>query len=218
MDTGRKIKVAVEGNIGCGKSTFLKYFGEYSSNIQISPEPIELWNNVQGFKLFEVFYGNPKRWSTAFQSQVMVTMLNRQAEKQIAPVRILERSVSSCRYIFIEAMNRNGQLSNADLDVFDRFYSYGRSLPISDLDLIVYLRCMPEVCASRIRERDRKGESNISMDYLNQLHDLHEEWLIGGKLEPTLAPVLIFDCNEPLETLRKTYFENMDRVLCGVTV
>nr|CDS30041.2 thymidine kinase [Hymenolepis microstoma] len=163
MDAGRKIKVAVEGNIGCGKSTFLKYFGDYSSNIQISPEPIELWNNVKGFKLFEVFYGNPNRWSTAFQSQVMVTLMNRQAERQVAPVRILERSVSSCRYIFIEAMNRNGQLSNADLDVFDKFYSYGRSLPTSDLDLIVYLRCMPEVCANRIRERDRKGESNISM-------------------------------------------------------
>nr|CUU98187.1 hypothetical transcript [Hymenolepis microstoma] len=177
----------------------------------------------------------------------MVTLMNRQAERQVAPVRILERSVSSCRYIFIEAMNRNGQLSNADLDVFDKFYSYGRSLPTSDLDLIVYLRCMPEVCANRIRERDRKGESNISMvidylnqlhdlheewliggkleatlapvlDYLNQLHDLHEEWLIGGKLEATLAPVLIFDCNEPLETLRKAYFENMDRILCGVAV
>ncbi len=27
----------------------------------------------------------------------------------------------------------------------------------------VYLRCSPEVCAERIRKRDRKGESNISM-------------------------------------------------------
>ncbi|VUZ52200.1 unnamed protein product [Hymenolepis diminuta] len=191
MEIDRKIKVAVEGNIGCGKSTFLKYFGDYSSNIQVSPEPIELWNDVRGFKLFEVFYGNPNRWSTAFQSQVMTTMMNRQAEKQTAPVRILERSVSSCRYIFIEAMNRNGQISDEDLDVFDKFYNYGLSLPSSDLDLIVYLRCMPEVCAERIRERDRKGESSISLDYLNQLHDLHEEWLIGGKLEAVRAPILV---------------------------
>ncbi|KAM3173502.1 hypothetical protein ACTXT7_012380 [Hymenolepis weldensis] len=226
MEVGRKIKVAVEGNIGCGKSTFLKYFSDYSSNIQVSPEPIELWNN-------EVFYGNPKQWSTAFQSQVMVTMMKRQAEKQIAPVRILERSVSSCRYIFIEAMNRNEQISDEDLDVFDKFYNHGLSLPSADLDLIVYLRCMPEVCAERIRKRHRKGESNISLilnlillhankekelgdgvchphdwvdtrDYLNQLHDLHEEWLIGGKLEAARAPILPSAQKEYFDWLKTT--------------
>ncbi|KAM7534981.1 hypothetical protein Aperf_G00000098887 [Anoplocephala perfoliata] len=217
METHRKINVAVEGNIGCGKSTFLKCFEGFSRKIQVCPEPIKMWNDINGFRLFEVFYGNPSQWGTTFQSQVMVTMLNRQAERQVAPVRLLERSVHSVRYIFIEAMNRNGQISDEDLGVFDKFYNWGLSLPSSGLDLIVYLRCSPEICAKRICERDRKGESNISMDYLNQLHDLHEEWL-GKKLEAPRAPVLTFDCDQPLETLVKTYFERKDQVLCGVAV
>ncbi|KAL5106812.1 Deoxynucleoside kinase [Taenia crassiceps] len=218
MEMSRTFNVAVEGNIGCGKSTFLNYFKELSPKIQVSFEPIVLWNDVKGFKLFEVFYGNPSRWSTPFESQVMVTFFERQAEKQTAPVRLLERSVHSCRHCFIEAMNRNRQLSDEDLEVFDKFYDWGMNSPTSHLDLIVYLRCSPEICAERIRQRDRKGESAISMDYLNQLHDLHEDWLLGSKRDCVGAPVMVFDCNEPLEVLTNVYFQRRDQVLCGVRV
>ena len=40
-------QVAVEGNIGSGKSTFLKYFRE-SENVEIASEPVEMWKNVRG--------------------------------------------------------------------------------------------------------------------------------------------------------------------------
>ncbi|VDD74402.1 unnamed protein product, partial [Mesocestoides corti] len=224
----RTVKVAVEGNIGCGKSTFLRYFEGISPKIQISPEPIEKWNDVKGYKLFEVFYGNPTKWSTPFQSQVMVTLLNRQAEQQVI---------------------RHKQMSDGDLAVVDKYYEWGKKLPCCKLDLIgtftcnlpsdwlgrlrhydfmlqclrlvvflVYLRCSPEVCAERIRKRDRKGESSISMDYLHQLHDLHEDWLLRGKSEPVEAPVLVFDCDEPLEILTNVYYERRSQVLCGVPV
>ncbi|CDI97743.1 thymidine kinase [Echinococcus multilocularis] len=218
MEMSRAFNVAVEGNIGCGKSTFLNYFKGLSTKIQISLEPIVLWNDVKGFKLFEVFYGDPNRWSTPFESQVMATFFERQAEKQTAPVRLLERSVHTCRYCFIEAMNRNRQLSDEDLEVFDKFYDWGMSFPTSKLDLIVYLRCSPEICAERIRKRDRRGESAISMDYLNQLHDLHEDWLLGTKRDCVEAPVMVFDCDEPLEVLTDVYFQRRDQVLCGVPV
>ncbi|EUB54404.1 Deoxynucleoside kinase [Echinococcus granulosus] len=159
----KTFRVAVEGNIGCGKSTFLNYFKELSPNIQVSPEIIELWNDVKGFKLFEAYYANPERWSAPLQSQVMVTAFKRQAETQTAPVRLFERSINCGRRCFIEAMIRNHQLSNEDVEIFDEFYEWSRSLPIFQLDLIVYLRCSPEICAERIRKRDRRGESAITM-------------------------------------------------------
>ena len=40
-------QVAVEGNIGSGKSTFLQYFRE-SENVEIASEPVEMWKNVRG--------------------------------------------------------------------------------------------------------------------------------------------------------------------------
>ncbi|KAH9278238.1 Deoxynucleoside kinase [Echinococcus granulosus] len=214
----RTFRVAVEGNIGCGKSTFLNYFKELSPNIQVSPEIIELWNDVKGFKLFEAYYANPERWSAPLQSQVMVTAFKRQAETQTAPVRLFERSINCGRRCFIEAMIRNHQLSNEDVEIFDEFYEWSRSLPIFQLDLIVYLRCSPEICAERIRKRDRRGESAITMDYLNQLHELHEDWLLGSKRDCVGAPVMVFDCDEPLEILTDVYFQRRDQVLCGVHV
>ena len=39
--------MAVEGNIGSGKSTFLQYFRE-SENVEIATEPVDLWKNVRG--------------------------------------------------------------------------------------------------------------------------------------------------------------------------
>lgn len=54
---------------------------------------------------------------------------------------------------------------------------------------IVYLRTTPEVVYDRMRVRGRSEEVSVSLDYLKQLHDLHEDWLIHGrKFRP--APVI----------------------------
>uniref|UniRef100_A0A0V0J8Y6 Deoxynucleoside kinase n=1 Tax=Schistocephalus solidus TaxID=70667 RepID=A0A0V0J8Y6_SCHSO len=186
MISNNLYKVAVEGNIGCGKSTFLKYFESLSPNIEVSLEPIERWNNVKGHKLF------------------------------LAPVRLIERSLHSGRHCFIEAIRQNNQISHSDVEVLHEFYKFGRDLPFCKLDLIVYLRSSPEVCAERIRRRHRRGEEGISMDYLQQLHDLHDKWLLGGKSDDCPAPVLVFDCDEPLETITNVYYERREQVMCGV--
>ncbi|KAL7056564.1 hypothetical protein AAHC03_020645 [Spirometra sp. Aus1] len=115
-------------------------------------------------------------------------------------------------------MIQNKQMSDGDLAVVDEFYRWGRDLPTSKLDLIVYLRCSPEVCAERIRKRDRRGEQAISMEYLRQLHNFHEKWLLGGINDNCPAPVLVFDCDEPLETLTRVYYERREQVMCGVKV
>lgn len=41
----------------------------------------------------------------------------------------------------------------------------------------IYLRTDPKQCFSRIKKRGRKEEISISLDYLNGLHQMHEEWL-----------------------------------------
>lgn len=54
---------------------------------------------------------------------------------------------------------------------------------------LVYLRTTPEVVYDRMKVRGRSEETSVSLDYLKQLHDLHEEWLIHGrKYRP--APVI----------------------------
>lgn len=47
------------------------------------------------------------------------------------------------------------------------------------LDVIVYLRTTPETCYQRIQDRARKEESSrVTLQYLEELHMLHEHWLV----------------------------------------
>lgn len=51
---------------------------------------------------------------------------------------------------------------------------------------IIYINTPPSVCAERIKHRARDGESNISIEYLTELHDAHQEW-IGNTGLPVIA-------------------------------
>ena len=45
------------------------------------------------------------------------------------------------------------------------------------LDGIIYLRCDPKVCASRMKKRNRSEESTVPDDYLKALHNKYDSWL-----------------------------------------
>src|SRR5699024_10367783 len=73
------LRIIVEGNIGCGKTTFLSIFSRKSTSLLnkplVVPEPIDLWRNVGGSNIFQRLADDPKRWSFTFQSYVQMTML-----------------------------------------------------------------------------------------------------------------------------------------------
>ena len=52
-----------------------------------------------------------------------------------------------------------------------------RTLPTNINPHFLYLRAPPAICFSRILQRGRPEESEISLAYLTQLHDLHDAWL-----------------------------------------
>lgn len=54
----------------------------------------------------------------------------------------------------------------------------------------MYLRTTPEVVFDRMKARGRSEETSVSLDYLQQLHNLHEDWLIHGR-KHCPAPVII---------------------------
>lgn len=73
-----------------------------------------------------------------------------------------------------------------------------------DIDLIIYLRCTPQKVMDRIRFRSRSEEKDISLEYIQSLHDLHEDWLIKRKF-PVPAPVLVLDTNCKQGSLANLY-------------
>lgn len=53
--------VSIEGNIGAGKSTMLQFFKKYSE-VELIPEPVSQWCNLNGHNLLGKLYEDPKRW------------------------------------------------------------------------------------------------------------------------------------------------------------
>ena len=94
MSTGpkRPYTVIVEGNIGSGKTTFLQPFMQ-NKNIQVCPEPVEKWRNLQGHNLLQQMYEDPSRWSMLLQTYIQLTMVQLHNQPCHQPVKIMERSL-----------------------------------------------------------------------------------------------------------------------------
>ena len=56
----RPFVVSIEGNIGAGKSTMLKFFEQYT-DVELIPEPVAQWCDVNGHNLLGKLYEDPKR-------------------------------------------------------------------------------------------------------------------------------------------------------------
>lgn len=208
----RKGTICVEGNIGCGKTTLLDFFKYQlpASDNFVATEPVELWRNVDGENLFQYLYNDPSRYSLAFQTYVQLTMIKIHS---VTP-KLMERSIYSARYCFVENLYRLNYLSRLEYVILDKWFKHlvlGSSGSILEkdsskeleyellsrpseakIDLIVYLRCSPQKVMERVQARSRAEERDISFDYISSLHSLHEDWLIKRKF-PVPAPVLVLD-------------------------
>lgn len=217
----RKGTICVEGNIGCGKTTFLDFFrkklaaaGEPNSEVFV--EPVDQWRNVEGENLFHYLYKDPVRYSLAFQTYVQLTMTKLHMRRP----KLMERSIYSARYCFVENLHQLNYLSRLEYTILDKWFKHlvlaGEepdkdseyemlSNPSGlDLHLIIYLRCSPQKVMDRIRVRSRAEEKDISFDYIKSLHDLHDEWLMR-RCFPVPAPVLVLDTNCQQASLERLY-------------
>lgn len=78
-------------------------------------------------------------------------------------------------------------------------------LPDSKADIIIYLKTSPATAYTRIQGRNRDGEMNITLEYLNALHDAHEKWLRTEELQPKGPKIFILDANSDLNSITNEY-------------
>lgn len=213
ISSSNKFTVAVEGNIGSGKTTLLDYFGRFS-DVEVLQEPVERWRNMKGHNLLKLMYEDPARWSLAFQTYVQLTMVDNHTKKTSVPVKLMERSIHSARHCFVENLYKSGHMSAAEYTVLNEWYEWINLTQDVSVDLIVYLRTSPEVARERIRQRDRAEEHSIPLEYLQALHELHEDWLMGKKNLLPLAPVLVLDANTSLSNMYEVFESHKGEILC----
>ena len=214
----------VEGNIGAGKSTFLRIVSE-ALHAQIVYEPHEKWQQVgEKENLLDKFYHDTKRWAYTFQSYAFITrILESQAAAQRCTqgVQILERSVFSDRYCFAKNCFEMGTMTALEWKLYQEWFAWLIEAFDQKPDGFIYLKTDPEVCYRRVMKRNRSEENTVSLDYLTMIHKKHEDWLVNPKdIHPSLQaiPVLVLSCNESFEDSRAKQQEHIDAIVNFFTI
>jgi deoxyadenosine/deoxycytidine kinase len=182
----------VEGNIGSGKSTFLK---KLSSEFKVVQEPVDEWSkmrNANGKNILEEFYEDPERNAYLFQSIAF-----RSRVKNITDLDenvIVERSIYTDRMVFAEVCKEDGNINEIEWNDYTEWFDFVVKHIGFKPKGFIYLRTDPEKSYERINKRNRSGESNISIDYLKKLHKRHDKWLVNED------NVLVLDVTEEFES------------------
>ncbi|XP_060553518.1 thymidine kinase 2, mitochondrial-like isoform X2 [Ruditapes philippinarum] len=208
--------VCVEGNIASGKTRLLEYFKKFSPIVEVLEEPTQKWRNIEGHNALAKMYEDPGRWGAVFQSYSQLTMTQLHTKPHTCPVKIMERSLHSGRYCFIENLHKSKVMPDLDYVVLTQWFDWLTKSHDIKVDLIVYLRTRPEVVLERVKSRLRPEEQCIPLKYLEDLHNLHEEWLINNASILSPAPVLVLDANQDLPSMYKVFEEEKAKILFGL--
>ncbi|XP_048783997.1 deoxyguanosine kinase, mitochondrial isoform X2 [Lagopus muta] len=159
--SGAALRLALEGNIAVGKSTFLRLLGRAFPAWQRAAEPVARWREVvagaaEGGNLLQRLYRDPARWAFTFQTFSCLGRLQAQLERPEGPVRVSERSVYSDRYVFAKSLFEGGQLDALEWAIYQEWHTFlvGQLGAHTAPHAFLYLRASPQVCG---RERRRKG-------------------------------------------------------------
>ena len=75
----------------------LQPFTKHPDQIEVLPEPVSRWRNLQGqnqtHNLLQKFYEDPTRYSLLLQTYIQLTMVQTQTQPCTKPIRMMERSL-----------------------------------------------------------------------------------------------------------------------------
>jgi thymidine kinase len=179
----------VEGNIGSGKTTLLEKLNQ-NENFEVIREPVNLWLSIKGSdgkNLLQEFYEEPVRYSYLFQTMVFKTRLESIDTPQLKPFRFSERSIWTDRYVFGKSCINSRKMNTLETNCYHFWFDWLENKFFKKPDGIIYLRTSPEKCFERMHERARNEESSVPLEYLQELHNYHEEWFNNWKETPVLV-------------------------------
>lgn len=196
----------LEGNIGAGKSTFLKLISQHLNHIYIALEPVHNWQrNIYGQSLLANFYQQPHRWAFTIETFAMICRVKEHLKDQesLNHFAIIERSIYSGHYCFALTGYENGFMTDIEWDIYTQWFNLLIPKKCHPPRGFIYLQTSPDIAYQRIKKRNRLAEKKITFSYLKQIHDHHEQFLIektGIIPELKEIPVLVLDCNPEFET------------------
>ena len=127
--------ISFEGNIGSGKSTFIKKLQSYYSNenndkrkrICFLPEPVNIWNTIidnNGKTILENFYSNPEKYAFSFQMMAYISRLSllHDALKESYDIIFTERCIFTDKNIFAKMLYNKGHINKIEYKIYNMWF------------------------------------------------------------------------------------------------
>jgi deoxyadenosine/deoxycytidine kinase len=180
--------ISVDGNIGAGKSTFLEEVAEYyrdDPTVIILKEPVDKWTKLMdpdtNISLLESYYENPITFAFPFQVYILQTLIQAmdatiKANPQCR-LLICERSILTSRHVFSRMLHYHEVMNPIEYQIYENMFQMIPHIEKYYPTKIFYLKVDPMLCHDRVQLRNRKGEEDITNDYLDECEEFHQQWL-----------------------------------------
>jgi deoxyadenosine/deoxycytidine kinase len=212
----KKILISVDGNIGVGKTTFIKMLQKKLDSVEVIFEPVEEWcgiKNKEGENILGLFYKDKTRWGYTFQNMAYITRLLRILEvmkKSDKQIIITDRSMETDKNIFGYLCYKDKHISELEWNIYNYWnHLYDTYLTDSNTNFHIYLRAPPDVVYNRIMKRGREEEKTISLKYLTDLHNLHDKWLYDNKKDN----ILTIECSDDFENNKEIFDDMLQNII-----
>ncbi len=195
---------SIEGNIGAGKSTLTNALKQrYPKIYNTIPEPVQVWMDTG---MLQSYYADKRRWAYTFQNFALVTrLISWRENKKLDKINLNDRSIFGDKEVFAKMLMDDGLMEPLEMAVYNEYHKL--ITPDDVPSLFVYLKTPVDTCLERIHKRARSSEEAIPREYLQKVHDLHEDWMARLPSDR----VLVLDGTRPVaelvEQVHSYYFD-----------
>ena len=184
FEMNQSIIINIEGNIGCGKSTFIARLKEElkdRDDVCILPEPVDEWLQIKdkSGNILQHYYKDQKKYAFAFQMMAYISRLAilKQAIDSGYKYIITERCLDTDKHIFCQMLYDDGFINEIEFQIYNKWFD---AFITKHEYKTIYLRCDPTIAHERVKIRSRMEEKeSISLDYLQKCHDYHDKWILN---------------------------------------
>lgn len=211
----RKILVFIEGNISAGKSTIISSLKELGYPVweEAVNSLTKEYVDEEGRNILDLYYSSMKehafklqmaslntRWSIIKDALNHLNSPEIQNEDQPADIVFVERSLFTDTNTFAKHLRENNLINVLEWKIYqDTLKNKLEDVaPLFDNVEVIYfyLRAEPKECEDRKISRGRVEEAGVPLQYLQDIHSKHEEWLVP---ENSDIDRVIIDANKSVD-------------------
>ncbi|MGM9753170.1 MAG: deoxynucleoside kinase [Candidatus Cryptobacteroides sp.] len=173
--------IGVAGNIGCGKTTLTRKLAQYYG---WTPR----FESVTFNPYLEDYYTDIARWSFNLEVYFLAQRFKDVLDIARSDETIIQdRTILEGVHIFVANNYKMGNLSDRDYQTYMDLFRLMMSL-VKEPDLLIYIRSSIPHLVYQIQKRGRDYEQGMSIEYLNGLNELYEDWISKYKGKLLIIP------------------------------